>query len=297
MKKTLAPIMLFLLPTVLPAQEVGVPMLEEGKSWAVHSWSYAHNETSTDILLGDTAIAGKTYKKVYSANAEDLSDLQQRGIFFREEADGKIYYITSQATSETLWFDFGARPGDSWVSDRRRYVVTAVGEETVDYATNGKAICHYFDYYLPEGDSFTLFASARILSGIGSESTGMTTPLTYEITGNATELLCCHNGKGVTLYSRGSCYKGTDGISQTQSDASGLNLHFHTTACGKLTMEWAPDGPFSFSLYDASGRLANSTVTAATSHSLTIENLVSGVYVYRFVHNGREVATGKVLVR
>ena len=87
-------------------------LITDGLQWAKCYNYYPGNYRSVAYeLRGDTIIDGKSYKKEWSTDWEDLSHMELTGNFMREEA-GKVYR-KSKNSNEYLWFDYEANIGDT----------------------------------------------------------------------------------------------------------------------------------------------------------------------------------------
>ena len=96
-------------------------LITEGKQWA-HYITQTWNEekpysTTTFRIQGDTIINGKTYKKVWWSQEEDLSDLRPFPNLYMREEKGKVYELSGN-DPEKLWFDYTAQVGDTLCFDQ-----------------------------------------------------------------------------------------------------------------------------------------------------------------------------------
>ena len=98
---------------VVELSQIAKPYLvTEGLQWAKCYNYYPGDYRSVAYeLRGDTIINGKSYKKEWSTDWEDLSHMELTGNFMREEA-GKVYR-KSKNSNEYLWFDYEANIGDT----------------------------------------------------------------------------------------------------------------------------------------------------------------------------------------
>ncbi len=166
-----------------------IKTVDEGKRWSVMASASGLPPgylpkvwTEITVLQGDSIDNDKTYKKVYSTQNEDLSDLKLIGIT-RQEGD-KIYYKDIRGKEEELFFDFGLKVGDAFTLWDEVCTVTAV-RDTVINDISRKMLC------LKAGS-----LEDKWIEGIGSLTNGLFTDR-FIIAGARDLLLCCHQDNGL----------------------------------------------------------------------------------------------------
>lgn len=120
---------------VVELSQIAKPYLvTEGLQWAKCYNYYPGNYRSVAYeFRGDTIIDGKSYKKEWSTDWEDLSHMELTGNFMREEA-GKVYR-RSKNSNEYLWFDYEANIGDTIFYDD--CFVKVIGHSDTTIVCNG----------------------------------------------------------------------------------------------------------------------------------------------------------------
>ena len=120
---------------VVELSQIAKPYLvTEGLQWAKCYNYYPGNYRSVAYeFRGDTIIDGKSYKKEWSTDWEDLSHMELTGNFMREEA-GKVYR-KSKNSNEYLWFDYEANIGDTIFYDD--CFVKVIGHSDTTIVCNG----------------------------------------------------------------------------------------------------------------------------------------------------------------
>ena len=121
--------------TIPETEPSGSPyLITEGLQWAKCYNYYPGDYRSVAYeLRGDTIINGKSYKKEWSTDWEDLSHMELTGNFMREEA-GKVYR-KSKNSNEYLWFDYEANIGDTIFYDD--CFVKVIGHSDTTIVCNG----------------------------------------------------------------------------------------------------------------------------------------------------------------
>ena len=104
--------LLFAIVSNITSQTNNPYLITDGLQWAKCYNYYPGNYRSVAYeVRGDTIIDGKSYKKEWSTDWEDLSHMELTSNFMREEA-GKVYR-KSKNSNEYLWFDYEANIGDT----------------------------------------------------------------------------------------------------------------------------------------------------------------------------------------
>ena len=141
MKRIVALFMLMMVATIsLNAQE-GVqweyhPFAKEGKVW--------ENSTMRYELKGDTAINGKTFKRVF------LTEKGKETMYWAAVRDEgmKVYMVKDGSTSETLLYDFGI-----------------VGEDEIDYGAMSAVITGTYYSKTNAGETYKVLAGHNHING------------------------------------------------------------------------------------------------------------------------------------
>ena len=113
-------LLLALIPSLLPAQDIYTDMLAEGKTWSFIRWSYG--DTHLMGMRGDTIVNGMTCRKYGYVNDDGSFSCTA---VFRQEGD-KVYVKYHGRQDFSLAYDFGTSVGDTieMEPDRARIVVT-----------------------------------------------------------------------------------------------------------------------------------------------------------------------------
>lgn len=181
---------------------------QEGRQWSTEIWNpVSPPELYTEIyrIEGDTALDGKTYKKIYCYHTQDLSNRTLYSYACRQ--DGKKVYVRFYGDqSEKLFFDFSLKVGDtlSVAKYDRHMKVIAVGDTVI----NGRAsryvrlMCRNRENYHKE-DVW--------VEGLGSLDYGISwAGMSMYVGAKKYTLLCCYQGNDL-LWKKsedGECFVG-----------------------------------------------------------------------------------------
>ena len=145
------------------AQQVYDTFVEEGKRWncRISHIPSEYNHDGYYLLQGDTAIDGKTCKKMYFYDEErHAAPVYQCGLY--EEAK-KVYAITTGEKSPFLLYDFNLRQ-DKWVVENGKKAIVA----KVDTLYCAEvSFCAYMLLFV-DPDTRTHSGGTIYLSGVGS---------------------------------------------------------------------------------------------------------------------------------
>ena len=187
------------------------------RQWAV--WHYTSIDmphyTITYGYCGDSLIDDKNYKKVWSAEKQDLCDATLEDFLIRE-ADGKIY-MRRGSQKEWMFFDCTCKVGDTLCltqgsNDSAYYVYAFIKNVQDSIFDNIESEKHKYwkmnlgmrDY--ATGDIF-IIGEEIFFENIGFSASGYA-PTKFGATGGETKLLCMHSGDSLIYMSTdGVCYK------------------------------------------------------------------------------------------
>ena len=211
-------VVLFLYATNAISQNMTI--YEEGKRWVVDltKWGQEVLGTSTLVVRGDSVVDGKSYKKVYVAQKENLEDL---GFYYLGRDEGGVAYILDDGV-EYCFFDFNLKVGDEFVSelgklasvaDDCKFIVKEVSMmETPDGVLRKCFVVEVCEYWSNEFESgWYNVCSFTFIEGIGEVGYGLFFNYCIGCTGGGVyKLRNVYNAAGLCIF--GANAAGVDDI-------------------------------------------------------------------------------------
>jgi len=275
------------------------PLVQEGKVWSdvfVEGpiWNYQFTTAKT-TLYGDTIINGVSYKKIYVSRKEYPKfpqDWVLKG-FIREDENKRVWEKKNATTVETLLYDFSLQIGDTVPAEIGFQEFPPIIVENITYKTmnNGaeRKVLHLSSlcYGSPNHKEFWI-------EGIGS-SLGVLEPITGELIGGFTRLLCLHENEELIFNDNpwfGKCYLDNLGINAFDKQ---INI-FPNPANNVIFIENTDNLDFySISILNIQGQTVREY--DVTSTQLDVSDITSGIYFIKFSTSRGEVVKKIIINR
>ena len=283
------------------SQDVYYPLIEEGKLWYIVETGFgAPAETHIFKCEGDSTINDEIYKIVYITWDESLLSWIKAG-YIREDENHKVYYSSFHNDDPSyfepaLLYDFNAAINDSltitsfpllYFPTEIEIVITDIDSVLVDGSYHRRTWydCGYDDNYWIEG--------------IGSNN-GLIELGFYCTVVCPTCDLQCVKTDGVTIYPdgyTGSCYiVGIDELNPVKTD---FNI-YPNPADGNFVVlphSYKSKGLY-FELYNYLGSLKlHKYLSNNSPTNISVENLQTGIYIYKISDDKTTVQKGKIMIK
>lgn len=268
--------------------------------WYVAETSSANTqaflETWTTIygMLGDTMIAGQTWRRIASSPDPTLSaDAVSRGYLRREGA--VILYRAPGAAPDTL-YDFDALPGDSvrYMIDGTPAYLHLTFIDTVVIGGNQ----HRRFSFANLGAGFCMLADEQWIEGIGSMRGPLFPFFAREFCEefNESMSLTCFEEGGVLHWSapgQASCVTNIMLGAETPDDPAGLIHLWPNPGFEQLNVSWSRPVPASMILRDPQGRILIEGVLQQGCARFDASELAPGMYSLQLMDAGGLQAAAK----
>ena len=277
------------------------PLVQEGKVWSV---LYVDNcggienykfTTTKMAVWGDTIINDVPYKKMY-ASTKEYPDFPQDWTlqnFMREDEDKKIWYKKNATSNDQLYYIFSLEIGDT-IPENIGFQQEPVIVEDITYM-----IMHNGEkrkaWHL-SANCYGLFNHKEIwIEGIGS-SLGVLAPITGELDGGFTRLLCVHENEKLifdeNFYWPGICYKSSStGIDEYNNKK--INV-YPNPVTEILNIDNVDDMEITcISLMNIAGQIVRQYVT--NINKINVLDIPAGFYFIKFSTNCGEIVQ-KVII-
>jgi len=241
---------------------------------------------------GDTIINSNHYKKVLTSQDSLQSNYIVSG-YIREDSSNKVFYRKSHDSTIRLLYDFNVKVGDTvnigWSYFPMKFVV-----ETVDSI-------YIYDKYLKRIvilEDHGKFGEQWI-EGIGSLC-GVLESGYFFIVGSRHELLCYYENDTLKYSNPGypDCYYNTVGVNDPVPDEPDVNLYPNPiTSTSIFSIENKQTKNYILEIYNLNGVIIKTFVFNDEQLLLHNKNFVPGLYFYRLIDAGKDIKTGKFIIK